>query len=254
MRLGLPNCAHPLEKAYRNTVYCCFELYQDVEGRIRGKYCGNRWCMVCNRVRTGRAIANYEPVIRLWRDPQFVTLTIPNVPAGLLPNTLHALLRAFPRIARGIRRTDRLPFKALRKLEVTYNRFTDTYHPHFHLVVEGRAAADALLRRWLASFPEASEQAQDIRPCDEVGLRELFKYFTKLTTRVSADGDRQAIPLEALDTIFQAMRGRRVYQPMGFRVARTADVTRRGTLGPRMSRHNITSRRSRFLGMGSRTT
>lgn len=130
------------------------------------------------------------------------------------------MLRDVVNIARAIKQTDGIAFRALRKLECTYNPQRNDFHPHLHFVVEGQAAAHALVKRWLARHPEANAVAQDVRPCDDGALIELFKYFTKIVVkRPGGTGSRTLAPVEALDVIFLAMRGRRVYQPIGFKVA-----------------------------------
>jgi hypothetical protein len=111
---------------------------------------------------------------------------------------------------------------ALRKIECTSRR-PDDYHPHIHAVVQGREAAEALVDAWLKFAPKwtgrsAQRAAQDVKECDEGALLELFKYFTKL----SSDGKR--IPAARLDVIFQAMRGRRVFQPCGFTLPEADDL------------------------------
>ena len=68
----------PLKKSYTNTIYCCQTLHQK-EDRLVSKYCNNRWCLVCNRIRIGKAINGYMPELMKLEDPQFLTLTIPNV-------------------------------------------------------------------------------------------------------------------------------------------------------------------------------
>ncbi len=204
----------PLEKSYRNTIYCASTLRQN-GGKLQGKYCGNRWCLVCNRVRTARAISRYKPVLDQWREPMFVTLTVRNVGGDQLAETIGEMLARFAAASRGITRTDGLSFEALRKLECTHSYHRGDYHPHFHALVNGRAAAEALRTRWLAAWgDQADAQAQDVRAATPGSAHELFKYFTKLAS--SAGGKKQFIPVEALDTIFRAMRGRRVWQPVGF--------------------------------------
>lgn len=213
-----------LEQSYRNTVYCAAQL-EHRAGKVTTRYCGQRWCLVCARVRTARAVNRYLPVVQGWRDPHLVTVTRPNVPGADLGAELRALLATFTACKRAIKRTDRLPFKALRKIECTYNPERDDYHPHFHLIVEGPEAAHAFVARWLAENPTAVAKAQDVRPADAGALRELFKYFTKLTVKVrGANGttSRGLPQAESLDTIFRAMRGLRVYQPVGFTVASDA--------------------------------
>ncbi len=211
----------PLEKSYRNTIYCAHRLVQegdqlraDVAGGAGG-YCGNRWCLVCSRVRIARAITRYAPAIEGWRG-YMVTLTIPNVGAAELPGAIEGMHRAFTAAKRAIKRTDRITFRALRKLECTHNQVRGDFHPHFHVIVDGEAGARALVRRWLEAYPEAVAAAQDVRPCGAGSAKELFKYFTKLVTKVQTKGGAvisRVTPPEALDVIFRAMRGRRVGAP-----------------------------------------
>lgn len=229
LAIGLAELRSELEKAYRNTYYCAGVLEQHVDGRITGKYCGNRWCLVCNRIRTARAMLDYLPVLQSWQDPHFVTLTIPNVPGDMLASTIADILTAITAIGRGISRTDGLSFRALRKLECTYNPLTGLYHPHFHLIVDGAPVATRIIDRWLRKFPAASRKAQHMRPADEGSLKELFKYFTKLSVNTSPN-ERHRIPLFALDLIFQAMRKKRVYQSMGFTLPRPDDSAEEGPI------------------------
>jgi hypothetical protein len=95
------------------------------------------------------------------------------------------MLKATREIANDVRRTSKLPWKAVRHLEVTYTwerdgEILDWYHPHIHFVVENEAAARDFMRRWLLRFPDASSRGQF---CERVDLgkamREVFKYVTK---------------------------------------------------------------------------
>ncbi len=73
LAVALAELRSPLEKSYRNTVYCADALEQDESGTLKGRYCGNRWCLVCNRVRTARAINRYWAAIAAWPDAQGFT-------------------------------------------------------------------------------------------------------------------------------------------------------------------------------------
>lgn len=213
---ALAELRSPLERSYRNSVYCA-SVVEQRGGKLTSTYCGNRWCLVCNRVRTARAITRYEPHLRAWTDRQFVTLTEPNVGAEELPAAIDAMLKRARLCVRSLRHAG-YAVRALRKLEVTHNARRDDYHPHLHFVVEGAEVAHALVAAWLHRTPGAVRAAQDVRPCDEGSLREVFKYFTKLTVKAGprADGKRAVIAPVHLDVIFRAMRGHRVYQPVGF--------------------------------------
>ncbi len=222
LAIRLAELRSPLEKSYRNTVYCASVLKQD-GGKLRGRYCGNRWCLVCSRVRTARAINKYRPILDTWTDAQFVTLTVRNVPGDQLDQTLDAMVKTSAVIRRAITRTDKLSFEALRKLECTHNYHRDDYHPHYHLIVNGKAQALALRNRWLAAWGDkADAQGQDVRPCTPGSALELFKYATKLASNAGG-GRKQYMSPEALDVIFQSLRGRRIWQSIGFVAPATVD-------------------------------
>jgi hypothetical protein len=104
---------------------------------------------------------------------------------------------------------------ALRKLEATHNPDTDTYHPHFHLVVPDFASGNELRAAWLTQFPSAQWKGQDVRPANAGAAHELFKYFTKLITTQSKE---RFIRLEPLNVIFEAIAGGRTFQAFGIKV------------------------------------
>lgn len=249
---ALAELRSPLERSYRNAIYCAGELRQEGE-RLTATYCGTRWCSVCNRIRTARAINRYQPIVETWPDKCHVTLTIRNVTARELEETIGLMLRKFRAVSRIMRRTRKIVLKALRKLECTYNRNRDDYHPHFHVLCETREQGRALIEEWLRMFPDHAEPAaQHITACKAGSMSEFFKYFTKLLAKTQAPGSKRARssvtdPI-ALDVIFRAMQGRRVYQPVGFRVAaaETEDEnaeqleTSQGTLAPTVAVEPIT--------------
>jgi plasmid rolling circle replication initiator protein Rep len=216
--LPLVDLNSPLKKAYWNTYHCCETLVQDGE-EITGSYCKNRWCTVCNRIRTAVLINTYKPVLDSWEDKWFVTLTIPNVPAEELHSALEEMQAEFIRIRKTLGKRSLRgkgdKFIGFRKLECTYNPDRDDYHPHYHVIVKGENMARALLDEWLRRFPDAKSIAQDIRPADDDSVMELFKYFTKLMVKVNNGKDRQ-VYIKQLDVIFQTIRGKRTFQNFGF--------------------------------------
>jgi hypothetical protein len=239
---GLARLDSPLRFAYARTVECARTLRQ-ADGVVTAKYCGARWCIVCARIRSAKSAARYLPHVERWgTDAHFLTLTLPNVKKCELHATVRAMLAAVPMIARAVRRTDRLPFEAIRKLEVTPEQFSASasgakragyFHPHFHLMVNGEAQAQAFVRRWLARFPDAALAAQHVRALDrrEGAARELFKYATKLVTKL--DGRHTAIPFAVQDVIYKAVKGVRTWQAMGIKAViaeELADATEEGEL------------------------
>lgn len=206
----------PLQQGYRNSIYCVDDIGQK-DGKLKSKYCGNRWCLVCASVRTARAWNSYKPELDAWKDAHFVTLTLPNCQGYQLRDTIGAMLKAGTRIKESMKKTDRVPLIAVRKLECTYNAERDDYHPHFHFVVKSRQMARLLVARWLDHFPDADIRAQNITKAGRGTVAELFKYFTKLVTK-----SKWVAPF-ALDRIFRAMKKRRVFQPVGVKRAAEDD-------------------------------
>jgi hypothetical protein len=159
--------------------------------------------------------------LRSWDDKHLVTLTVVNVPGEALTATVLKMKKVFNTIRERIKkqyqrgqRTD--PLRALRKLECTFNPRRQDYHPHFHVITADREMADFLLSEWLRHFPTSDRKGQDVRPADDNSVMELFKYFTKLVTgkgsEDATDGKRRYIYANALNVIFNALTGQRVFQ------------------------------------------
>lgn len=214
--IRLADLKSEMEKSYWNSFHCCETLTQSGQSVI-GKYCNNRWCLTCNRIRTAKLINGYAGTLKALTDKQFVTLTIPNVPGPELEQSIIQMQKEFRLIQKLFQIRRKTPIVGIRKIEVTFNPTRNDFHPHFHLVVSGSEIASAIINEWLKRFPSASRQAQDERPADDNSTMELFKYFTKIITK-------KHFYIDALDTIFKAMRNKRTFQPMGIKKIVSEDI------------------------------
>lgn len=214
-----------LKKSYWNTYYCNESLTQE-GNKITGKYCNNRWCSVCNRIRTAKLIQGYNKPLSELSNKYFVTLTLPNCESDKLRETIDFMLKTCKAVQevfkkRHLRKTQDWQLVGIRKLECTYNYKTETYHPHFHFLVQGEIAADELVNEWLKRVPMASRKAQDVRIATKGAETELFKYFAKIVTKTEKGFTTF---VEPLDVIFTAMRGLRVFQPIGLKKDVSEDI------------------------------
>ena len=210
-----------LKEKYIQSQFCSFTLMQSGH-TFTARYCKQRWCKVCNRIRTGKLMRGYSDTIEAMKEPQFLTLTIPNVEAENLRDSIKQMTANVQKI-QDLRRKNKQPLlKAIRKLECTYNPDRNNYHPHFHFIIESKEQAEQLKAAWIHRNPEALEYLQDIRPA--TNPIELFKYFAKLTsksskdTRIYKEGKKSREEWhypKALDTIFSSIQGLRIIQPMG---------------------------------------
>lgn len=255
---------------YEKTLSCGREVRRArfVEGQGArvdfGRACRQRWCESCSGSRLGKWRSQYAPVLEGWKQLAHLVVTVPcvrhlvdrrtgqrhnAVTAAKLRAKIQEMQKAAREIANDVRRTARLPWKAVRHLECTYTykrdgEVLDWYHPHFHFVVEGEASAREFMRRWLLRFPDASPAAQYVEVVDlGKAMREVFKYVTKAVKshreplrddqgRVKRDASGkvvtavryEGIRADSLDVIYAAMRGLRLHQAMGFKAPAVEDM------------------------------
>jgi len=201
----------PLNKAYRRTLFDCGALLIQEGQKLTSRYCNGRWCNTCNRIRTAKLLEGYKKPLEAFKEPYFVTLTIPNVSGKDLKESIKTMLKTFQLITRSRRRITE--FNGIRKLECTYNDELDNYHPHFHAIIDGQENAEYLVSEWLKRNPSAESWCQDYRQADSNSLIELFKYTTKIVSKSKKNGFR--VYVKALDVIFRSLYGLRTFQSFG---------------------------------------
>lgn len=213
-------------RAYERTATRCGQVIQQGDGSLGTWWCGARWCACCGAVRTARAWAAYGPTVEAWGAGRWlVTLTVPNCHAGALRSTVRQMHDRFNHCARALKRVHGA-VQMIRATEVTYSgkraaEGATAYHPHIHVIAHGEAVARALVDAWLERWPTARRAAQDAKPATAGALAEVFKYATKLASDVRRkDGGRDVVPARALDVIYTALRGLRLWQPVGVKALR----------------------------------
>jgi hypothetical protein len=219
-----------MTRAYWRTAQRCGNVIDQDGGTLRQYWCGARWCPQCNAIRTARAWSAYGPEVDGWApaDRYLVTLTVPNVDPDELRETVRAMHAAFAGITKALKWAHGA-VRMIRATECTYSEKQaadgrPAFHPHIHCLVHGAAVAHDLKRRWLKRWPQATDAAQDVRLADRGATAELFKYAAKLASdKRDPDGGRRLTPPWALDVMFTALRGLRLWQAVGIRSA-TADA------------------------------
>lgn len=201
----------PLKKQYQRALFCGHVQLQ-TGNQLKSTYCNSRACHVCNRIRTAKMMNAYLIPLQGLGELEFVTLTVPNVPKSELREKIKELTKVTANIFRVFRERRGIELSGIRKIESTYNKERNDYHPHVHLLVN-KGKGTEIVEEWLKRFPAANISAQDVRKADKDSLNELFKYTTKIYKRQK----RNAITInaEALDAILQAFDGLRTFQPFG---------------------------------------
>lgn len=221
-----------MEKKLWNSFHCQRKITES-NGVIYGNYCKNRMCTVCMAIRKADIINRYYPVLSLWEQPQFVTLTIKSCYAKRLPFMMDKMIRAFQliidRTRKRYERGNGLKLIGIRSLECNFNPIERTYNPHFHVIVPNKEMADLLKREWLAQWPRkyAQHWCQKIIPVYDIKLNliEVIKYGSKIFTepemKKKAKGQKgnPKIYARALYNILKAMNNRRLFDRFGFNVS-----------------------------------
>lgn len=141
----------------------------------RGSFCCTRLCPTCAKRKSLRwifALSLMIEYVNSMYDYEYLllTLTAPNVKGDDLHDELKKYSKAFDQMLK------RKKYKAInkgfiRKLEITYNKKTDTYHPHYHVIIavdktyfkKGYINRDTWLSDWQRAMKDSSITQVDIR-------------------------------------------------------------------------------------------
>lgn len=217
-----------LEKSYWNTYYCQQNIIT-ADGRLYGKYCKNRFCTLCCANRKAEMINKYHPIMKHWKEPCFLTLTVKSCMAHQLKGYIKIMFKTFQKITEKYRkryqRGKGLKLVGIKSLESNFNPKTSTYNPHFHIITKDKWMADVIKIEWIKRSKKgyAVHWCQKIIPITnlETGLMEIIKYGSKIFTEPDLKNkakqtDTAQIYLKALDTILVAMKGERIFDRFGF--------------------------------------
>ena len=226
---------------------CGTKILIDNSGTIiSANFCRQRVCPMCQRRRSLKVCAEFHRIMQyLGCSWLHLVLTVPNCSASELPNLLDTMQVCASRLF-GMEFIKKA-FKGIaRCTEVTYNKNSDTYHPHFHCLVAVNKSyftsryyvkIEELRRVWTVLVQADQngikvknrndkwimEQIQGFDPdseilyqcciskADEGSIPEVAKYAVK-----PLDIDLEGFELyEPLHNIFYALHGRRLIQTYG---------------------------------------
>lgn len=100
-------------------------------------FCRDRLCPMCSWRRTYKIFGQVSKIMDVIENDYaflFLTLTVPNVSASELPAKIDQMQKAFNVYMRYVS-IKRAVKGYLRILEITYNRKSRTFHPHFHVII-----------------------------------------------------------------------------------------------------------------------
>lgn len=208
------------EKQFQYFKECGNFIQTNAEGEIiHGNFCKNRLCPVCNRryaAQKWHKVKNIADNIKMafWPTWALLTLTVKNVPAENLSEEITHLMKSIDRYHKTALWRENV-FGFFRSLEITYNKQSATYHPHYHYILcLPSDYADNLTStyEWRTTWERSARldytsqvDIRLIKDDDDLsgGIAEVAKYAVKIST-VADHGENALKPLTA------ALKGRRL--------------------------------------------
>lgn len=116
------------------------DVNKDKHKLINANFCRDRFCPMCqwrNAAKESYSLSVMMTAIEAELSYKFIflTLTVKNVTADKLDDELKLLSRAFSNLIKRVNRKNEVSKGYVRKLEITYNKERDDYHPHIHALV-----------------------------------------------------------------------------------------------------------------------
>jgi Plasmid rolling circle replication initiator protein and truncated derivatives len=201
------------------------------------RFCHWRFCALCAwRLSLKRTFVTKVVMTRLANLGfrfLFVTLTAPNVKAEELSAEITRLNEAWSRMTKR-KKYKTLIIGGIRKIEVTYNSETDTYHPHLHIIlcVEKKYFKRTTSRKtdkkniypnmimfeeWQADWQQA---LRDDR-AEQINVQAISNHPQKMAkaiaeiSKYSAKDSEMVLDKKVFKAMYLGMKGKRLFSPFG---------------------------------------
>lgn len=198
---------------------------------VDANFCRVRLCPMCNWRKSLKMFAQVSKItdVILAEKPSarfiFLTLTVKNPNAEELTKTLNEMNEGFKYLVQKSR--DFASAKLLKEnllgylkvIEITYSARNDTYHPHFHVLLEvkssyfgkGYIKQKEYAKMWQQALHLDYQPQVDVRVVKNATSRaiaELSKYPVKTADLLKLKNESQAV--QALMTLHNSMKNRRL--------------------------------------------
>lgn len=186
----------------------------------RSNNCDNRFCPICAWKKSRKNALKISVLMQYLREEEkkefvFLTLTAPNIKADELDDEIKHYNKSFQRLMQ--RKEVKSVVKGyVRKLEVTYNKERDDYHPHFHVILavnksyftdtKAYIARDRWLELWQKSTKNNLITQVDVRKVkatdNKKEVSEIAKYSAKDSDYLEDE--------KVFDTFYKSLSGKRL--------------------------------------------
>ena len=218
----LRNCQSKIELSTDHTTG---EMIYRALNKCNDKLCGN-----CSQIRSVIAVTKYKNKVEAMKSPVMVVLHQKSPKMGELKETINAMYSDWREILRLQAKSKRENYNGICALEVTTNEKEQTYHPHYHIIIE-KHQADELVNKWVSRDPinrtlfahknkETGKLYSDL-PKDEKGnmnINELFKYAMKMSVTNQDKPGKKLKTIGSIPMIYEiakSLKGVQQWRPFG---------------------------------------
>lgn len=157
----------------------------------RANFCRDRFCPICSKILSAKTTVVISAMMKYLKNEYdyrfiFITLTAPNIKHNL-KSEIDRYNKAFERLIKA-KEVVAINKGYIRKLEVTYNAKTKSYHPHFHVIMVVNKSyfkdrtyinRDRWLELWRDKMRDSRITQVDVRRADITAIKEISKYLAK---------------------------------------------------------------------------
>ena len=182
---------------------------------MQANSCNNRFCPMCAYRKARKdGLKHMIMMKKLKLDKKysfiFLTLTAPSVSGERLRDEIDDYAASFKRFAK-LKEFEKMNVGYIRKLEITYNKKRNDYHPHYHILIcvnkSYFTSRDYIKqKKWLEMWKIAKRDMTitqvDVRKADKNSFLEIAKYAAK-------DSD-YLLNQNVFDVFYDSLKGKQV--------------------------------------------
>lgn len=175
--------------------------------RVASNHCRLRWCPLCARSRSGFITAQVKDWFRDTHQPKLLTLTVKHT-----RNPISEQLKHIYNSFRGLRRSKfwkDLAYGGVWFFQITYNRNSNQWHPHIHVLLDSEYIPYLKLRQKWHYYTSGSD-ILDIRSV--FNTDDMANYVARYAARPHQLND---LPIDRARDMVTALHGKRMCGSFG---------------------------------------
>ena len=184
--------------------------------------CDSRFCSRCQKmksIKTGQKIFTITNYLKEEKDYDFIfiTLTVPNVPGDKLKEENRKINKAIDKLMQRKAYNSNVIKAFITKIEVTYNRNRNDYHPHIHILAavnkeyfkqsnRDYISHEKLLKDWQECKNDHSISQVNIKKLKGDNEPELMKSILEISKYESKSAE-YTLNQKVFETYYHALKG-----------------------------------------------